>query len=175
MLAAVIKKQGLGAALAFVVAGTDTDRVHVAPVAFRLRMHCRIAVDLAGRRLQDTRAGALGQAQHVDRAVHAGLGGLHRVALVVDRRCRTGQVVDPVHFHVQRKGHIVAHQFEIRVFQQVHDVTPGAGVEIIDAQHIMAFGQQAVTQVGAKKAGATGDQNSKGRISFHWVHPIHCK
>ena len=58
------------------------------------------------------RAGALGQPEHVDRAVHAGLGRLHRVVLVVDRRGRAGEVVDLVDLDVERKGDVVAQQLE---------------------------------------------------------------
>jgi hypothetical protein len=80
---------------------------------------------------------ALGQPQHVDRAVHAGLGGLHRVVLVVDRRGRAGEVVDLVDLHVEREGHVVAHQLEVRVVEQVGDVVLGAGEEVVDAEHIV--------------------------------------
>ena len=65
---------------------------------------------------------ALGEAQHVDGAVHAGLGRLHRVVLVVDRRGRAGEVVDLVDLDVEREGHVVAHQLEARVAEQMRDV-----------------------------------------------------
>ena len=86
-------------------------------------MHRGVAVDLAGRGLQDPApCSALGQAQHVDGAVHAGLGRLHRVVLVVDRRGRAGEVVDLVDLDIEREGHVVAHQLEARMCQQVRDV-----------------------------------------------------
>ena len=94
VLAAVVEEQGLGAALALVVAAARADRIDVAPVVLRLRMDLRIAVHLGGRGLKNPRLHPLGQAQHVDRAVHAGLGRLHRIELVVHRRGRAGQVVD---------------------------------------------------------------------------------
>jgi hypothetical protein len=122
VLAVVIEKQGFGAALAFVVAAADADGVDVAPVGFDLGMHLRVAIDLAGGGLEDLGAQALGQAEHVDGAVHAGLGGLHRVVLVVDGAGRAGQVVDLVHLDIQRKGDVVAHQLEARVVEQVGDV-----------------------------------------------------
>jgi len=58
--------------------------------------------------------------------MHAGLGGLHRVVLVVDGRSRAGQVVDLVHLDVEREGHVVADEFEVRAVQQVLDVVVGA-------------------------------------------------
>src|SRR5690606_15331885 len=101
VLAVVVEEQRLGAALAFVVAAARAYGVDVAPVGFRLRVAFGVAVDLAGGGLEDARAGALGQPEHVDRAVHAGLGGLHRVVLIVHGRGRAGQVVDLVDFDEQ--------------------------------------------------------------------------
>jgi hypothetical protein len=48
MLAVVVEKEGFGAALAFIVAGSRADRIDVAPIVFGLRMDGRIAVDFAG-------------------------------------------------------------------------------------------------------------------------------
>ena len=139
VLAVVVEEQRLGAALAFVVAAADADRVDAAPVGLGLRVHLGVAVDLAGRGLQDLGLHPLGQAQHVDRAVHAGLGGLHRIVLVVDRRGRAGEVEDLVDLDVEREGHVVAHQLEARVAEQVRDVALGAGEEVVDAQHVVAL------------------------------------
>jgi hypothetical protein len=79
MLAPVIKKQCLGAALSFIVTGPHSDRIDAPPVALRLRMDFRIAVDFRSRGLQDARSYALGQTQHIDGTMGAGLGGLYWV------------------------------------------------------------------------------------------------
>ena len=159
VLAVVVEEQRLRAALALVVAGAHADRVDVAPVVLGLRVDLRVAVDLAGGGLQDPRLHPLGQAQHVDRAVHAGLGRLHRVVLVVDRAGRAGQVVDLVDLDVEREGHVVAHQLEHRVAQQVRDVALAAGEVVVDAEHVVALGQQPLAQVRPEEAGAAGDQD----------------
>ena len=52
ILAVVIHKEGFRHALALVVAAADTDGVHVSPVVLFLRMHRRVAIDLAGAGLQ---------------------------------------------------------------------------------------------------------------------------
>jgi hypothetical protein len=127
-------------------------------------MDRRVAIDLAGGGLEDPGAQALGQAEHVDGAVHAGLGGLHRVVLVVDGAGRAGQVVDLVHLDKQRKGDVVAHQLEAGVVEQVRDVVLGAGEEVVDTEHVVPFGQQAVAQVAAQKAGAAGDEDALGGV-----------
>ena len=80
MLAVVVKKQGLGAALALVVAGADANRVDPAPVAFHLRVHLGVAIDLRSRGLEDWHAQALDEVEQVDGAQHARLGGLDRAS-----------------------------------------------------------------------------------------------
>ena len=133
MLAVIVEEQRFGTALALVITGARTDGIGVTPVILGLRMYFRVAVDLAGGGLQDARLDALGQAQHVDRAVYAGLGGLHRVELVVDGRSRAGQIEDFVGLDVKRESDVVAHQLEHRLGEQMGDVVLGAGVEIVDA------------------------------------------
>ena len=107
VLPVIIEKQGLRAALAFVVAGAGADRIDAAPISLGLRMDFRVPVDLARRSLEDPAPVPLREPQHVDRAVNAGLGRLDGVMLVMNWRGRTGEIVDLVNFHVERKGHIV--------------------------------------------------------------------
>ena len=114
-----------------------------------LRVHFRVAINLTGGGLEDSGLGALGQAQHVDRTVDAGLGGLHRVPLVVDGRCRAGQVVDFVDLDKERKGHVVAHQLEMRVTEQMGDIILGAAEEVVEAKDVAAFVQQAFAKMRA--------------------------
>ena len=84
--AVVVHEQRFGRPFAFVVTGPRADRIHRAAIRFGLRMDLRIAVDFAGRGLQDFRPAALGQAQHVDRPHHRRLHRLDGVVLVVARR-----------------------------------------------------------------------------------------
>ena len=51
--------------------------------------------------------------------MHAGLGRLHGIVLVVDRRGGAGKIVDLVDIDVERKRHVVAHQLEVRMVDQV--------------------------------------------------------
>ncbi len=159
VLAVVIHEQGFGTALAFVVAGADTDRVHAAPVTFRLWMYFGIAIHFRCRRLHDFRAGAFRQAEHVDRAVHAGFRGLHRVVLVMNRRRRAGEVVYFIDLDIQRHRHVVAQQLEARVRHQMQNVLLGAGEEIIQTDDLVAFVQQALAQMRTEETAATRDQN----------------
>jgi hypothetical protein len=118
-----------------------------------------IAVNLAGRGLEDRHLEPLSEAQHVDRAVDRGLGRLHRIVLVVDRRGRAGEVEDRVDFHEQREAHVVAHELEPRVVREMIDVALVAGEQVVDAEHLVAAPEQAVDQMRAEKARAAGDQH----------------
>jgi hypothetical protein len=82
----------------------------------------RVAIDLRGRRLKDFGFQPLGKTEHVDRADDAGLCRLYGIELVVDRRCRAGEIVDFIGFNKERMRYVVAHRLEIRVAQQVYDV-----------------------------------------------------
>jgi hypothetical protein len=160
VLAAVVEEQRLGAAFALVVAGARTDGVDVAPVVLGLGVDGRVAVDFAGRGLENLGFDALGQAEHVDGAVHAGFGGLHGVELVVDRRGRAGQVIDLVDFDIEREGDVVAHQLEIRVVEEMGDVVLGAGEEVVETDDVVAFGEQTLAEMAAEEAGAAGDEDA---------------
>ncbi len=91
-------------------------------MGFRLRMNVRIAVDLAGRGLKNLGFDALGETQHVDRAMHTGLQSLHWIELVVDRRCRARQIVNFVDLNIERQRDVAPHHFEARIGQQMLDV-----------------------------------------------------
>jgi hypothetical protein len=74
----------------------------------------------------------------------------------MNRRCGTGEVVDFIDLDVQRKGHVVAHEFEARIRMKMFDVALGPGEKVIDAKDFMSIRQQPVDQMGAKKAGSPG-------------------
>jgi hypothetical protein len=50
-------------------------------------------------------------------------------------------------------------QLEVRVVQQVLDVGARAGVEVVDADDVVALGHQPFAQVAAQEAGAAGDED----------------
>ena len=168
VLAVVVEEQGFGAALAFVVAGARTDRVHVAPVALLLGVNRWVAVDLRRRGLEDLRLDTLGQAQHVDGAMDGCLCRLNGVELVVHGRGGAGEVVDLVHFHEQREGHVVTHRLEVRIVEKVDDVVARAREVVVHTQHVVSEVEQLLAQVGAQKARTARDQNPLAQ-RFHPV------
>ena len=112
-------------------------------------MDGRVSVNLAGGRLQNFGAGALGQSQHVDGAMHAGLGGLHGIELVMHGRGRAGEVINLVGFHIERERDVMAHQLKGRVGQELGDILAPAGEKVIDAQDLVTVGEKPFAEVRA--------------------------
>jgi hypothetical protein len=71
--------------------------------------------------------------------------------LIVNRRCRTRQIVNLVDLYVERKGNVVTHQFKMRVSQQVDDVLLRSGKEVVYAKNVIALREQALAQVRTQK------------------------
>ena len=61
--------------------------------------------------------------------------------LVVDRRGRAGQIVDLVDLDKERKGHVVAHELEARIAEEMLDVLLGAGEKIVEAENFVPIAE----------------------------------
>ena len=86
--------------------------------------------------------------------MHARLRGLHRIPLVVDGRRRAREIKDLVDFHEEWVGDVVPQELEVLVVEEVLDVAPGAGEEIVDAKHLVAALEQPFGKVRPEEAGA---------------------
>lgn len=64
------------------------------------------------------------------------------------------------YFDIERRGHIVAHQLEMRVIKRMKDVVFGAGKGNVETEGVVAFVQQALAKARAKETGTAGNQNS---------------
>lgn len=84
VLTSVVEKEGFGAAFALVIARAYPNGIHVTPVILRLRMHLGVTIDFAGGCLKNLCLCAFGQPEHIDGPVHAGLGSLNWVVLVMN-------------------------------------------------------------------------------------------
>src|SRR5262249_38346720 len=124
------------------------------------RVLLRVAVDLARRGDEDPGVDLAREVQHVERAVHGGANRPHRVSLVVDRRRRAGEVVDPVDLDDDRLRDVVADELEARLAEEGLDVLARAGEKIVEAHDLMPLAEQALAEVGAEKTGATGDEDA---------------
>jgi GTP-dependent phosphoenolpyruvate carboxykinase len=54
----------------------------------------------------------------------------------------------------------VPHQLEICVIEQMGHVVPHTRIEIIDAKNVVAALQQPLAEMGAEKAGTSGNQDA---------------
>jgi hypothetical protein len=158
LLAVIGHRQGLRIALGLVVDAAGADRVDVTPVVLRLRMHERIAVDLAGRCRQETRPLDLGEAERVVSSIGAHLERVQRQPQVVDRRGRRGEVVDEVD---RLLDEVLVGDVEIQIGEaldvaDVRDVAQRPGLEVVHADHAVASREQLVAEMRTEKSGAAG-------------------
>ena len=164
VLPVIIHKQSFRATFALIVAGTETDRIDIAPIGFHLRMYGRVAIDLACRCLQDFRLDAFGQSQHIDGPHNRRLDRLDWIILIMNGGRGTSQVIDFVHLGEIRRRYIVAHQFEIGIRQQMHDVRLAARKIIVQTNDLMALSEQIPAQMRTDEPGA-----SRYQYAFHFI------
>ena len=167
VLAMIVHEERFGDSLSLIVTRSGTDRVDRAAIGFRLRVDFWIAVDLAGRGLQDLCLAASSDAQHVDRAEHRCFDGFDRVVLVVARCGGAGEIVNFVDFQKDGHRHVVSDQLEIGPVQQVGYIGFLAREEVVEADNVMALVDQPVAEMGADKPGTTAYKNS-----FNQAHKV---
>jgi len=166
VLPVVVEAEGLGGALALVVARAHAVAVHVAPVLLGLRRDVRVAVDLRRRCLQYPGLDALGEAEHVHRADDRRLHRLHRVVLVVHRRRRARHVVDLVDLDEKLLGHVVADDLKVGLVKQVLDVGLLRGEEVVERDDVVALVDEAAAQVRSEEAAAARHQDAEEGCSI---------
>ena len=87
-----------------------------------------------------------------------------RVGEVVGRAGRAGEVEDVIDGAVdlERLGDIVLDELELRVADQVDDVAAMPGQQVVDADHLVALGQETLAKVRADESRPAGDDRSHG-------------
>lgn len=66
----------------------------------------------------------------------------------------------------------MAHELEIGVADEMRDMVLAAGVEIVDAEYVMAILQEPLTQMRAEKAGAASNKDALSLSVFHNVSSV---
>ena len=110
-------------------------------------MHFRIAVNFAGRCLEDLRSAAFCHAQQVDRTQHADLHGLDWIVLVVAGRRRTGEIVNFVNFQQDRSHDVVSNQFKVSFFEQMNHIRFLAREKVVQADNVMPLFDESFTEM----------------------------
>jgi hypothetical protein len=128
-------------------------------------MDQRIAVHLARRGEQKTRALPLGEAERVVRPVGAHLEGLQWKSQIVDRARRACKVIDDVDLFVDLEvaGDVVVDEDEA-VTAEVLDVLQRARLQAVDADNAASFVHEVVAKVRAEEACAPCDHRGRHRI-----------
>jgi hypothetical protein len=154
--------QGLGKPLGLVVHASRADRIDVAPVVLGLRVHGRVAVDLAGGGEDETGAVPVREAQRVLGSVAAHGQGLEGKTQVVRRRSRAGQMGNGVDGagDVEAGTDVGLHEREPRAAHQVRDVIRPPGGQVVDACDAVTPGDYRVTQMRSEETGATCHHDS---------------
>jgi hypothetical protein len=65
-----------------------------------------------------------------------------------------------INLELEWLGHIVADEFEEGILKQVEDVAFAAGEEVVEADDLVPFVEQAFAKMGAKKSRPSGDQDA---------------
>ena len=158
--------------LRLVVDRARADRVDVAPVRLGLRVHGGVAVDFAGRRLEETgvvREGHFDEVlradgpdfERLDRAGQIGRGrgggghidhGLNRFAVGGVGDCLGGIGSNVVLEGSERRSVSGA---------KVLDVAPSSGGGVVHGEHPMTVGQEAFAQMRAKKPRPTSNNDPR--------------
>ena len=123
-------------------------------------MDFRVAVDLAGGGLKDTRPAAFRHSENVDGPKNGGLHRLDRIELVVSRRSRTGQVEDLIHFQIDRDRNVVPDQLKIRVGEKMADVGFLAREKIVETNDVVPQIKEPFAQKGTEETGTARDENT---------------
>src|SRR5260370_27300871 len=123
----------------------------MAPIILALRVNAGVAIHFRCRGLENFGAQAFGQPQHVDGAMHAGLGGLDRVVLVMDGGGWAGQIIDLIGFNIERKCYVVADYLKLMMIEHTLDIAACAGEKNFDAGKIGAPLYPALPPMPAEK------------------------
>jgi hypothetical protein len=151
------------ASLAFVIARPDSYRVHVSKIGFSLRMFQRITVDLGGGCNDDTGMMDPTILKHLPGTPDSRTEGIQRLRLIMNRRCRTGQMKDAVILADNGICDILLQ--EAADFSGVErKISSGPCIKIVQDIHRMAFRQQFLYQVRADEA-----SSSRHEVMFDWL------
>jgi hypothetical protein len=65
------------------------------------------------------------------------------------RACRACQIIDFLHFYIERKRNIVPYKLETRRSNKVPDVILATGEKVIDTNDIATFGDEPIAEMAS--------------------------
>lgn len=160
----VVHSEALSSTFTFIIAGTLSNWVHIAPVFFSLRVLKRISVNFRSGGDEEAGSATLGKAQHVHSANETSLDGLDWVVLVMDWRGRASEVEDLINLEEDWLDDVMSDEFKVGAADEVSDIFLAASEEVVKADDMVATVDEEFTEVGADKAGTTSDEDT---VAFH--------
>jgi len=70
----------------------------------------------------------------------------------------TGEVVDLVDLDIEREADVVALRLEIQIVEEMRDILLSAREVVVDAEHVVAFGEKPFAKMRAQESGPAGHQ-----------------
>lgn len=85
----------------------------------------------------------------------------------MDWRCRAGQVVDLIDFHIEREGDVMSHELKVGILLKLmKEISGSTCEEIVHAQDVVLFvRKKPVAKIGSEETGTAGNKDS---LSNHW-------
>jgi hypothetical protein len=123
ILAIIIEEKCFSASFPLIITSSWSNRVYASEIGLRLGVNCGISIHLRSGGLEDSCLESFSESQHVNGSMDIDLCGLNRVVLVMDRRCRAGEVVNPVHLHIKGKSYVMAKKFKKRILQKMLNIS----------------------------------------------------
>jgi hypothetical protein len=144
----------LRVALRLVVDAARTHGIDMAPVGLGLRPNLRIAVDLRGRRQDETGTVRLREAKRVQCADRPDLQRVDRVLQIVGRGGRRSEVQDPIDhtLDLERVGDVDLLELEPAPALATGEVLAATGQEGVQNEHVPSFIEETFGQVGAEES-----------------------
>src|SRR5439155_6845466 len=144
---------------------TRTERVHVAPVGFGLRVDLGIAVHLAGGGQEIASVVSLRQPERVERTNAVDLEGVDGMPQVVSGAGRTGEVQDEVNGVIddERLRDVLPQESEPGVASEMGQVPGRSRQQVVGPNDVPVLSEKMVAEVRAQKPGGSGDQHGRGR------------
>jgi hypothetical protein len=161
ILAVIIEEKSFSTSFPFIVTGSGSNGVYASEIGLRLGVNCGISIHLRSGGLEDSCLEAFSESQHVNGTMDIDLCGLNRVVLVMDRRCRAGEVINSIHLDVKRESYVMAKKFKKRILEKMLNISLRPGVKVIDADHILPFFKEAFAEVRTQKTSPSRHQYMK--------------
>src|SRR3569833_1984909 len=162
MHASIVEHQRFCRPLALIITGARPCRTDMAGICLGLRVHLGIAIDFACGRLEDAGRFLPCQLEQVQRPKNAGFHRADRILLIMRRRGRAGEIVDPVERPLDAKWfpYIMFDEAEVWMIQQGADVPHGSSVKIVQADDAVSPPEERVANMRTDEAGAPGNQST---------------